>query len=564
MKTSEIFHPDFRLNQSDWVKWRLTYEGGRPFINAYLKRYSRRETVAEFNERKEITYCPAFAAAAVDDVKNSIYQRMVDIKRVGGDPKYQEAIKGLNGGVDLSGSSMAMFMGQKVLPELLTMKKVGIYMDMPQIMGETIAEVYKERPYVYYYSAESICSWDTQYIDGQQMITAVLLKDYILERDTDTGLVSGSKLVYRRVWLAKDGVHIKMTDQEDNVEKEFHFPTMKRVPFIILELSDSLLKNIADYQIALMNVASSDLMYLIKSNFPFYVEPYDPRSENTYNNRPTNGETDTTDADAEADADKRNDITVGVTSGRKYPVGANPPEFIHPSPEPIKAAIEKEEQMKNEIRHLLNLTLSNLSPKFASAESKGMDQRSLESGLSNIGLTMEYGEREMAKIWAMYLGLSEHAQVNYPERYALKSEQDRREDAKQLAELLPSAPSRRYKKEMAKKIARTMLEQDLEPKVLNDIYTEIDDAPYIDGTAADVVEAVSAGLVTEETASFALGYDGDKEVPKARQQHSDRLARIAAQQTTGVQGVPDTQGKPGINDNKNPGAGRPPVKKKGE
>jgi hypothetical protein len=39
------------------------------------------------------------------------------------------------------------------------------------------------------------------------------------------------------------------------------------------------MEDIADYQIALMNLESSDINYMLKSNFPFYVEQYDPRAE---------------------------------------------------------------------------------------------------------------------------------------------------------------------------------------------------------------------------------------------------------------------------------------------
>ena len=45
-----------------------------------------------------------------------------------------------------------------------------------------------------------------------------------------------------------------------------------RIPFVMLELYDSLLADVADYQIALMNLSSSDIAYALKSNFPFYTQ----------------------------------------------------------------------------------------------------------------------------------------------------------------------------------------------------------------------------------------------------------------------------------------------------
>ncbi len=157
------------------------------------------------------------------------------------------------------------------------------------------------------------------------------------------------------------------------------------------------------------------------------------------------------------------------------------------------------------------------------------------------------------------------ATVNYPARYSLKSDADRREDAKQISDLLPSAPSDTYKKEMAKKIACTMLEGTIEDSVLETIYQEIDAAPYIDGTALSVQGDVTAGIVSAATASKARGYvNAEEEVKKAQDEQAKRLKVIAdAQAPKTTQGVNDTNPNPGngnkdaSGNNMNPGGGRP-------
>ena len=53
-------HPEYLNSESDWVKWRLTYESGDDFITEYLKKFSSRESDTEFTDRKNITYVPAF------------------------------------------------------------------------------------------------------------------------------------------------------------------------------------------------------------------------------------------------------------------------------------------------------------------------------------------------------------------------------------------------------------------------------------------------------------------------------------------------------------------------
>ena len=95
---------------TDYQKWRIAYEGGRKFVTTYLEKFSNRETAEEFLSRQKMSYCPRFAGASIDEVKNSIYQRLVDIVRVGGPDSYKNAAIGLNGGVDRNLSTMTNFM----------------------------------------------------------------------------------------------------------------------------------------------------------------------------------------------------------------------------------------------------------------------------------------------------------------------------------------------------------------------------------------------------------------------------------------------------------------------
>ena len=187
----ELKHPEYKDLQRYWNKWRLTYEGGDKFVNAYVKMFSQLEDYNDFADRKAITYVPAFAKAAVNDIKNSIFQRTADITRVGGPESYQNAILGRDGGVDLDGSSMNAFIGRQLLPEMLTMKKVGVYVDAPDNQGVTLYDVKDERPYVYLYKAEEIISWTSAPGDVSTEFLTLLLEDNYDDIDPDTGLTTG-------------------------------------------------------------------------------------------------------------------------------------------------------------------------------------------------------------------------------------------------------------------------------------------------------------------------------------------------------------------------------------
>ena len=62
----------------------VRYEGGPGFRDQYLQEFSKREEPGEYSERKSITPIPSFAKSALADIRNAIFQRMVDIVRKDG------------------------------------------------------------------------------------------------------------------------------------------------------------------------------------------------------------------------------------------------------------------------------------------------------------------------------------------------------------------------------------------------------------------------------------------------------------------------------------------------
>ena len=53
---------------------------------------------------------------------------------------------------------------------------------------------------------------------------------------------------------------------------------LTRIPFVLLDIGDSMIKDVVNHQIALLNLVSSDVNYALKSNFPFYIEQKDVRA----------------------------------------------------------------------------------------------------------------------------------------------------------------------------------------------------------------------------------------------------------------------------------------------
>lgn len=571
MRISTLIHPRYILAEQEYIKWRFTYIGGRPFISQYLEKFDVHEETPDFEKRRNMSYCPAFAKEGIVEIKNGIYQRMNEISRKGGSASYQDAIDGDGGGVDLEGSNMNTFIGQQILPEMMVMGKVGAYVDMPQFNAtSTLAHFQKApRPYLYQYQAEDIVNWAFVTRENELFFTHLLLRERKFIFDNMTGLPEGEEEVYRFLQLQDDGVLVQFwrpnrdvdsRNGSDDLISEMKLD-LPMIPFVLFDIGNSLLRDVADYQIGLLNLASSDLSYALRANFPFYTEQYDPRTEDLYKDRGpltqlTLAADGLTQTGKEVDGRQKQSTTqndaqemkVGTTRGRRYPIGGERPGFINPSAEPLTASMAKQEQMRAEIRQLLNLAVSNVSVSRASAESKRVDQIGLESGLAAMGLELEGGERQISKIWEFYLNSQskESAQINYPNTYSLKSDAQRMDEAKQQKELMTAVPSKTFQKRMAGKIIDTMFEGKSDIDELNVMQKEVKDANYITSDPKDIQIDMELGLVTKETASNARGYDGKIEVPKAEKEHADRLATIAMSQSQGAAAAAGISGARGV------------------
>jgi hypothetical protein len=577
---SVIFSRHTTYNDANFTKFRYVKVGGRPFIEQYLEKHEK-EDPSVFQHRKNLSYCPSFAREAVLEVAHAMFQRLHDVTREGGSKTYLTCVEGEMGGVDGEGSSMANFMGRKVLEELLFMGRVGVFVDSVPISGPTKADV-KGHPYCYIYTAENILNWTTD-PNRPEFLTALLLRDVYPELDPN-GLPMQSVPRYRLYQKVDNGILVTLFDEKGIAKPYFTDPSgvmvsskllnLEHIPFCMGDIGTSLLQDTADYQIAHLNLASSDIWYAWASNFPFFTEQYDPyqqqflkqRPEKAADFEPPPGFEDILGTEEEIVAQTvefsvsktlparspQNDareITVGPSTGRRYPTGTERPAFIHPSSEPLRASIEKEEQLKFEIRQLVFLAVSNLQAKMASAESKAFDNQGLESGLAFVGLECETIERFIVRAWHEYEGQQDdQTKVVYPEQYSLKSDDERRKDAEEMRKLQTAVTSRKFQKRVQKDIVRILYGSRLSQKELAGFDKEIDasNAPTADPATIQIDH--EAGLVSDATASEARGYEPG-EAAKASKDHADRLARIKKAQTAttqdaGARGVPDEAGTP--------------------
>jgi len=535
-------HPAVLNGLNDWLLWRRTYRGGEEFRDTYLEKFTSREDQNDFKSRKNVTPIPSFAKAGLNDVRNSIFQRMRDIVRRGGSESYQRAIAGLDQGVDRRGSTMNAFFGVKLLTELLIMGRVGVYVDAPITPDvPTLKDANGARPYIYKYDVEDILNWSCASAEQPSEFKSVLLRDTTLEFDQTTNLPTVTTQRYRLLWIdERTGlVNLQFYNLEGDPVGPDGIPSgpielqLTRIPFVMLDIGDSLLKDVCYHQIALLNLGSSDVNYALKANFPFYVEQRDLRAVGSHL-KPAANTDGTASSGGQGSADT--DIKVGVTHGRAYDKGMNSPEFINPSAEPLRASLELQAKLEADIRKLINLAVTNLSSR-ASAESKAKDSEGLEAGLSYIGLVLQGAEQQVAEHWAAY----EHrdaskrtvATIKYPDQYSLKTDKDRVEEANELSELMFAVPGRTVKRELAKMIVSALLAGKVHVDTISQIEKEIDEAPYTTSDPDIINRAKENGLVGEKVASMALGFD-ENEYLTAREDHTARIRRIAQTQSAAM------------------------------
>ena len=555
-------HPDYEKYFTSWIKFRDAWEGGSEFIQKYTKTYSKREDPAEFDARKEASYCPAISKGCISRIKNAISQRFGEITRKGGPKSYQDACNGDKWGVDKLGASMNSFISQEVLPEMLVLGKVGIYVDAPQL-PEIFTQKDKEgkRPYIYVFKAEDIVAWVPDETSEPNQFSTLLLREHYLSVDAVHGLPIGWNDRYRLLRKIVNGVEVRFFDEAGNgidiqgtKSDKSYLLKISNIPFVIFALNQSLLTDIADYQIALLNLGSSDMAYALKSNFPFYTEQYDPRSDEgpfktgivpTSKASVDPAAPTTTKAQPYSDTAKV-EVKVGATAGRRYPKDTDRPDFIHPSPEPLIASMKKQEQLKLEVQEILNLSLSNMTAGSLDLAIQA-NKQGLESGLHNIGLELEHGERQIAAIWSLYEGSEDAITVTYPKTYSLKTDEERRKEAKETNELKTALPSPTFQKEIGKQVALILLSGKVDATTIEKINKEVDTANTMTSDAEEISTDLENGLVGDETASIARGYPPG-EVTKAKKDHAERIARIQKAQMSasplknpGSRGVDDLQ-----------------------
>src|SRR5690606_28481723 len=98
------------------------------------------------------------------------------------------------------------------------------------------------------------------------------------------------------------------------------------------------------------------------------------------------------------------------------------------------------------------------------------------------------------------------AQITYPSKWQIQSDEDRRKDAEHLRELRDDVPSQTYQRKISEQIALTMLSDKVTPEELDKINKEIQEADGITGDPEILVAEVNAGILDRRRAAVLAGH----------------------------------------------------------
>ncbi len=558
------YHPYYNDWIYEWQKFRIVFDGGINFINTYLYKYSDAETDNDFALRKKLTYRPNHAKRAILKIRDALYQRMADVKRTGGPKSYIAAVAGQQNGINRKGMPLGTFIMLKVVPELLSMGRAFVYVDKKPLPTSfdgitTVKDAAGKVPYITFFQAEDILSWVYGDADSKHEYVSVLIREWAFDFNPETGLPIGQIQRFRRLYV----------DENDKVFCQYYSSKFEpgetvplqldRIPLVRFEIAQSLMADVADYQIALLNLVSTDMSYLTQSNTGIYVEQYDPKWEGSYVREGQSNQiasVDVKDANGnvvvpagtgsatgtvqQANSAGNRKIVLGNRNARRVPQGTLMPEFISPSTDPVIASMKKQDQLIAEIDRLVNLQVENLS---ITGEAVKQERASLESGLSTIGLVLQTGENQIADFWAQYDG-GDRALVTYPKDYSLKTDSDRIKESNDLIPLKTAVPSSTFAKEVSKKISATMFDGKVTPDTMQAIYDEIDAADFTTSDPDTLITAHQEGFITAAMGAKALGFQNPDQLAKdAQAEQAVRLATIAVhqQKAAGARGVADMQ-----------------------
>lgn len=428
-------HKLYKANVYRWQYYYNSYYGGKDYQSGqYLRKYLQEEHggQAEYAKRLLTTPLDNHCRNVVDTYSSFIWRKTPN--RMFGSLSENQALKEFLNDADLEGRSF-----DSVMRDATTLANIYghvlLVLDKPVSEANTLAEELAEgiRPYLSIVTPENIVDWQWErQRNGRYELTMLKIKEY--EDD--------EKCVYR-VWN-KDVVTVYEVDKDDEetyIMIEQYANAMAMIPATFLYAQRSHERGIGISQIA-------DVSDVQKS---IYNELSELEQVIRLGNHPTLVMTEGVDASAGAGA-------VIVIEDQDVDPSLKP-YLLQPNSSSIGSilqAIEMKVSMIDRMAHLSSLRSTTTGT--ASGVSLKIERELLNVKLAQMADNLENTEEHIWKLFSSFYGIEFDGVVDYADDF------DMRDAYTELDFLLKAsvAPvsSAAYKTEIAKQLARTVVEDD--------------------------------------------------------------------------------------------------------
>jgi hypothetical protein len=199
--------------------------------NNYLPRLTGQTDVEYITYQERAAFFNA-SARTLDAFTGMIFSK---------DPVYKlpTAIEPYANDITLGGDNLREF-SEQIVEQQIAVGRVGIMVDYPANAPTNItiaaAEALNIRPFLRYYTAESIINWRTSYKNGAQVLTMVVLKETIEVQEDE--FTSNEVTQYRVLDLTEQGYRVRVMDDNNALISEMYpiqnGSTLSYIPFVIL------------------------------------------------------------------------------------------------------------------------------------------------------------------------------------------------------------------------------------------------------------------------------------------------------------------------------------------
>ena len=527
----DLRSPGFVRDIAYWQTWREAVAADADYVEAQLIRQPG-ESLKEFKNRKACTPHPAYIGATLREILVNIYTHMDSVIRTGGANSFQAAIHGRGNGVDGAGTSLNYFMVMLVLRELLMMRRVGVFVDRhPLPPGATRQDAADNPPYMYVYTAEQILAWALR--PGHMVPDEILLRREVPVYLENTQLVTTMTTEYVHGYMSREPSEVIFDIYNQTGEQTARYTqTFPTLPFVLLEIPESIVAPVLGHQAALLNLGSSNIAFAMASNLAVYTEQTDMawlmaqlrQAELTQNDLDSADSTD-------SNANVASQVKVGLNYGRRYAQHTDRPEFIVPDNENLERTQKLYTLLREDIRQLMLLTVESLTSRGQlTATSLIQSQAAVSNGLTALAGILERVEVQLSRMWSDYEDEPHTFAVKYPREFHVLTPADRNAQVAALNDQRKLVPSRTFQELVTLRIAQMVLGPQIAAEEKTEIQTQISQAPILTSDPDVLNQLVDAGTCPREYAAQALTLPTDA-AEKANTEHADRLARIAAAQS---------------------------------